>query len=839
MDEQEGRTLVLAELKNAYPRSVPFRHLLQQLRFESKAALNRLLYKMLEQKDIRRARVSPPMWTLFSTPADGMAKEPLSCATEDQELEGVLSGLPVVEQQLVCELYDMAPKLCRAVDLVKSLGLSNKEEANKHLYALKERGLVQVVNEEQGGNPLWKCNSVKMQGIGTRTFTSEGQDKEQTNSGRSSQNVDRLHMKSEVRRQKKDEFQPYNHRGDPYLHQNIHQSRRKSNGQGFKQIPAGRQQLHQRRQQQQQQQYSERCRQRKHKTFDEQQVCYWKDEKQIENEDGEDLFVNSGSDTRNVQLDGDSLKISVSFKESDSNNYETSSYFPLNASCQEDESEQQREKLKSNCVDVNRKVAIAQSFSETSAVRHTVDRTGSDDVSSSLHRTFSPPSDKTVHTPLSLSSHTISPRSNVDRTGSDDVSSSLRRTFSPPSDKAVHTPLSLSSLTISPRSNATPSPHLSLQQPILPGNESTFAKLSVGLPPQSSVHLTSFSPSNSANGFSHRESLHPQRPSLAQMKALVGPGNVRSPSSLPGLLNRPPTQFGVPTQPSLRMLVTDPKLVANQTAASSAMGQFLPLSTTTICPRSHSVPALHVQQQQLAEICLEHKVEPRYDVAQDSLGKWTAVVQCGKEVYTVSGCNSDTDAKERVATVAVSQLQKRTESQADEAISPDQTQVKPNLVNDVDYKWLLKVQCEDQYKVTPEYSVKRLGGRYSGVVCIGTKQTYATCKPYPTRKQAEIEAAKLALASMQSQGDDGKPEAGISFKNSLQQYCQKLNYPYPVYETKQIDQHSFESTVRFYKAGQSLQSAPSEEHSKGGFLTKKAAEQSAAEEALKLTWKRN
>ena len=58
----------------------------------------------------------------------------------------------------------MAPKLCRAVDLVKSLGLSNKEEANKHLYALKERGLVQVVNEEQGGNPLWKCNSVKMQG---------------------------------------------------------------------------------------------------------------------------------------------------------------------------------------------------------------------------------------------------------------------------------------------------------------------------------------------------------------------------------------------------------------------------------------------------------------------------------------------------------------------------------------------------------------------------------------------------------------------------------------------------------------------------------------------------
>ena len=64
-----GRTLVLAELKNAYPRSVPFRHLLQQLRFESKAALNRLLYKMLEQKDIRRARVSPPMWTLFSTPA--------------------------------------------------------------------------------------------------------------------------------------------------------------------------------------------------------------------------------------------------------------------------------------------------------------------------------------------------------------------------------------------------------------------------------------------------------------------------------------------------------------------------------------------------------------------------------------------------------------------------------------------------------------------------------------------------------------------------------------------------------------------------------------------------
>lgn len=63
-----GRALVLGELETAFPRPVAARQLLQRLPFETKAALNRLLYKMLDQKDIRRASVSPPTWTLFNTP---------------------------------------------------------------------------------------------------------------------------------------------------------------------------------------------------------------------------------------------------------------------------------------------------------------------------------------------------------------------------------------------------------------------------------------------------------------------------------------------------------------------------------------------------------------------------------------------------------------------------------------------------------------------------------------------------------------------------------------------------------------------------------------------------
>lgn len=79
-----------------------------------------------------------------------------------------------------------------------------------------------------------------------------------------------------------------------------------------------------------------------------------------------------------------------------------------------------------------------------------------------------------------------------------------------------------------------------------------------------------------------------------------------------------------------------------------------------------------------------------------------------------------------------------------------------------------------------------------------------------------------------------KTAVDVSFKNTLQQYCQKLNHPLPVYETKQIDEQSFKSSVRFYREGHSLGSQPCECHCICAFPTKKAAEQSAAEEALRF-----
>ena len=83
-----------------------------------------------------------------------------------------------------------------------------------------------------------------------------------------------------------------------------------------------------------------------------------------------------------------------------------------------------------------------------------------------------------------------------------------------------------------------------------------------------------------------------------------------------------------------------------------------------------------------------------------------------------------------------------------------------------------------------------------------------------------------------------KATAEVNVKNSLQEYCQKLSLPLPVYVTRQSDEKSFTSLVRLYREGQSLESEPLECASKGAFATKKAAEQDAAEGALRLIGKR-
>jgi hypothetical protein len=65
---QEGRSLVLKEIENAFPQAVATKELLRKFRPETKASLNRLLYEMLSNDDIRRVSVSPPTWTLSKAP---------------------------------------------------------------------------------------------------------------------------------------------------------------------------------------------------------------------------------------------------------------------------------------------------------------------------------------------------------------------------------------------------------------------------------------------------------------------------------------------------------------------------------------------------------------------------------------------------------------------------------------------------------------------------------------------------------------------------------------------------------------------------------------------------
>ena len=71
-------------------------------------------------------------------------------------------GLPVIEQQLVCELHDTAPKLSRADDLASALGITNTDDVKRHLQTLRQHGLVE--SQEQRGSLLWTCSPVRDKG---------------------------------------------------------------------------------------------------------------------------------------------------------------------------------------------------------------------------------------------------------------------------------------------------------------------------------------------------------------------------------------------------------------------------------------------------------------------------------------------------------------------------------------------------------------------------------------------------------------------------------------------------------------------------------------------------
>jgi predicted transcriptional regulator len=70
--------------------------------------------------------------------------------------------LPVIEQQLVCELHDTAPKLSQTDELASALGITNIHDVSRHLQSLRQRGL--VVSQEERGSLFWTCSPVREKG---------------------------------------------------------------------------------------------------------------------------------------------------------------------------------------------------------------------------------------------------------------------------------------------------------------------------------------------------------------------------------------------------------------------------------------------------------------------------------------------------------------------------------------------------------------------------------------------------------------------------------------------------------------------------------------------------
>ena len=73
----------------------------------------------------------------------------------------------------------------------------------------------------------------------------------------------------------------------------------------------------------------------------------------------------------------------------------------------------------------------------------------------------------------------------------------------------------------------------------------------------------------------------------------------------------------------------------------------------------------------------------------------------------------------------------------------------------------------------------------------------------------------------------GEVPVDVSYKNKLQEYLQKQGLPLPAYETVKAPDGLFQSNVKFFMAGD----RQAVSNSSTGCSTKKAAEQSAAQQA--------
>ena len=543
-----------------------------------------------------------------------------------------------------------------------------------------------------------------------------------------------LHSPQQATSQKREVYQPYNRQHNTY-HQSRkqqEQSRWNRNRDGYRQRDGRRQHNHAVHQQPYRQ-HGSRGNQRH----------YWP--KQEEDDDG-DLFVGGLGDGRSIELDGDSLRISVTFSKPE---VQVQNGASSNGHPQRDMQvvpEGENEVQLPGSVHTSRQVGESSNNNPERDLQQVV-LEGEDEVQ--LSGSVDASRQVGMGQPVSDTGNGIrEPVSAVDRhTGS----FTFRSTTSNLSNDTAVNSLPFSSLKISVSSSAAPVPNTTLQQaqPVLSSTAAPQYQPAFGLLPHPAVGVSPVSfPSPRI------PSKPMERPSLAQMKILVGSSTAPFQTSAPGIrpLNRPPTQFGLFNQGAAprMMMPPGPRPVLNRLSPSPP----LPLSIgRSAFPVRPSAPVIvNIKQYQLAELCAKDKLELEYVVRQVSSGKWMAIVRCGNDEVTQTGCNSDVEAKEKAAEVALMQLQTKVVKTQGTTSSTQQATVAESCLSDVDYKWLLKVQCEEHHKVTPRYSVKRVGGRYAGVVQIGTKYTFTTPKPYPTRKQAETEAAKLALNSMDSKG---------------------------------------------------------------------------------------
>jgi hypothetical protein len=702
---QEGRSLVLKEIENAFPQAVATKELLRKFRPETKASLNRLLYEMLSNDDIRRVSVSPPTWTLSKAPVGNTSAVQASRQSEDQELQDILKDLPVIEQQLVCELHDTAPKLSQTDELASALGITNIHDVSRHLQSLRQRGL--VVSQEERGSLFWTCSPVREKG-------------ERCLEGRYQEKPSPIqHSPQQAANQKREVYQPYNQQQDRY---NQHP---KQQSQGYKSRGGHRNRGGRRRQ----------CYQQPYRQHDGGgNLGQHHQQEQEHEEDDSDLMVPGLGDGRSIQFDGDSLKISVTFKQPEAQVQETGlspswhSQKDIQVISRPENETQLSRSISTKDSQRNRQEIVPGSRMEAQLLRHSNTNEQvqpvvnmENGIQESTHAGDHPIGSGTYHSTAS------------------NVSSNM----------AVNS-LPFSSLMISPSSGTTPQTNTAQPQQVISPfpNAPPQHPLKFGLLPRPLISAPPVLFSSPT--ILSKKSM--ERPSLDQMQILVGSSVAPFQASAPGIrpLNRPPTQFGFSNQGSTpRIMPPEPRPVYNRLSPPMALSVGHAKSLVPVRP---SVPITNIKQYQLAELCAKNKLELQYTVKQFGSGKWMATVRYGNDEVTQTGCNSDVEAKEMVAEAALLQLQKKLTQTQESSLSTQQACVSDSCVSDIDYKWLLKIQCEEHYKVTPKFSVKRVGGRHAGMVEIGTNYAFTTPKPYPTRKQAEMEAAKLALHSLDLQG---------------------------------------------------------------------------------------